>query len=278
MNKDRVLVLGRGFLGKQFEKNGFKVLGRDDFNFDPNLHYSDLSSFECLGDLDSYDVIVNTVGKANTRWCEKPENWKELFKVNSELPHLLSDHAEKYDKKLVHISTGCVYDQNNRAQTEEDGVVSHVRYVVSKLNGEYGCNLERDLIIRPRLFFGESEDKNNLLNKVRKFNSYLTEINSFTSVQTIVGATIALLENDQSGVFNVANKGYTSLWNLCNSIGLRGDKMDGEQLRSQENLHLVNNIMDTSKLEEFYDPPEIFSEFKRCNQSLPPIEYHFPLI
>ena len=67
------------------------------------------------------------------------------------------------------------------------------------------------------LFFGESVDKNNLLNKVRKFNNYLTEINSFTSVQTIVEATTALLENDQSGVFNVANKGYTSLWNLCMS-------------------------------------------------------------
>lgn len=263
VKKDRILVLGKGFLGKQFEKNGYRVLGKEEFRFVTDVHYADLSSFSVLKD-GSYEVIINTIGKSNTRWCEKQENWKETFKVNSELPYLLSEHCKKHGKKLVHISSGCVYDENSRPQTEEDHVSSHCKYVVSKLAGEYGCDPARDLILRPRLFFGEDWDKNNLLSKISRFENFLTEVNSFTNTQTIVEATQALLDNEQVGIFNVAERGYTSLWNIIKSIGLCGGRMTGGELRSREGLYLVNNIMDTTKLEQFYTPREIFESVGEC--------------
>lgn len=264
MNKDRVIVLGRGFLGKQFERNGFRVLGRRDFVFDKDVAGFTPNSFTALNNIDSYDVIINTIGKANTRWCQEECNWEEVLSVNGFLPSHLSKFCRENGKKFVHISSGCVYDKNNRPQTEDDSITSHVRYVVSKIVGEYGCDTSRDLILRPRLFFGDSYDANNLLCKLKKFSRHLTEINSFTSVQTIVEATESLLKNKQCGVYNVSNKGFTSIQQICNFLGLRGIPISGEDLRDLEGLHLVNSIMDTSKLESFYNPPEIFEEVGRC--------------
>lgn len=265
MDKERVLVLGEGFLGKQFKKNGYRVLGRKDFNFDS---HNPLTLKTFIDNKDTYDVVVNTIGKSNTRWCEKDKNWQDVFHTNSILPKILSDLCGDLGKKFVHISSGCVYDENSSPQTEDGFTSSHCKYVVSKLSGEYFCDLNRDLILRPRLFFGDSEDKNNLITKVGRFSKFLTEVNSFTNIQTIVEATQALLDNEQVGVFNVCERGFTSLWNLMNSVGVQGGRMTGEELRQQEGLYLVNNIMDTTKLEEFYKPREIFESFGECWKKL----------
>ena len=266
MDKSEVLVLGRGFLGKQFVKNGYKVVGRDDFNFSHDMNYADLESFSIL---DGYSVIINTIGISGTRYCEDSSNWDEVFKVNSELPHLLSAYCKKNDKKLVHVSSGCVYDSNATPQKEDGFVSSHCRYVVSKLVGEYGCDITRDLILRPRLYFGETSDKNNLLNKIPTFRGFLEEDNSYTSVQTIVEATTALLENNCVGVYNVANTGSGSILDIGMQLNISGkgceyETISPDLLRRNQGIHLVNNIMCTSKLEEVYTPPSLDCELERC--------------
>ena len=258
IDKSKVLVLGKGFLGKQFEKNGYIVWGRDKFDWSENFHQDEMM-------FSDYDFIVNTIGCSNTRWCENPDNWDALERTNSMLPGWLSKCSQELGYKLVHISSGCVYDQNNEPQTEDGFLASHCRYVVSKLSGEFNCNPERDLILRPRLFFGESEDKNNLLCKLSRFDKFLTEMNSYTSVQTIVEATEALLKGNASGIFNVAQEGYSNLHEIAKWIGKENPpKMSGSQLRDQEGLYLVNNILDISKLKEYYQPRTIQEEIMSC--------------
>lgn len=260
----KVLVLGKGFLGKQFAQNGFTVWGRDELNIDPEDIKGSISNTLTPEVFVKYDAIINCIGNANTRECEDPDYWESVYTINAELPRELSKLCKANNTKFVQISSGCVYDQNNKPQTEESYVSSHCRYVVSKLAGEFFCNSE-DLILRPRLYFGENVDKNNLLCKIQNFEVFLTEINSYTSVQTIVESAIALIDADCSGVFNVAQSGVTNLARIGKFIGLNTEKhMSGEVLRHREGLYLVNNIMDTSKLEKYYTPRPLLSEVKSC--------------
>jgi dTDP-4-dehydrorhamnose reductase len=256
MNKEKTIVLGRGFLGKEFERMGYKVLGRKEFNYTPTIYP--------LLKLSQYDTIINCIGNADTRACEDPKNWNSVYSVNAKLVADLSLFCRSRDKKFVHISTGCVYDKNDRPQKETDFVSSHCRYVVSKLAAEYFCS-ENDLIIRPRLFFSDVEDKNNLLTKLPKFEKHLTELNSFTSTRTIVEAVTALLEAEQKGIFNVAQKGFSTVKEICRVLGLpEKPDINGAELQKDQGLALVNNIMDISKLEEFYKPREIIQEIQEC--------------
>jgi dTDP-4-dehydrorhamnose reductase len=261
---DNVLVLGNGFLGKQYNKNGFTVWGRDKLDIDPNNIEGSLDVLFTKEVCDKYDTIINCIGNANTRMCEDPLYWDVVYAINAHLPKVLSSLCEVHGMRFVQISSGCVYDQNNEPQKEDSYLSSHCRYVVSKLVGEFNCN-SNDLILRPRLYFGETNDCNNLLSKITNFNTFLTEMNSYTSVQTIVEATRALLINECSGVFNVSQTGVTNLVDIAKAIGLEVvDTITGSQLREQEGLYLVNNIMDTSKLEQYYKPAPVINEIKRC--------------
>lgn len=257
--ENKVAILGdKGFLAKQFVKNKFDA-------FPDRINY-EIHAEEFVHKISKdYSALVNCVGCADTRLCENPKNWGYSFMVNADIPRWLSYYCKKYDVKFVQISSGCVYDKNNIPQTEDTQPSSHCRYVVTKIAGEYGCDPEKDLILRPRLYFGETENKNNLLTKLPKFDRHLTEINSFTSVQTIVEATTALLDNNQSGIFNVAQEGYSTIKDICKLLGIPPqDDIDGVELQKKCELALVNNILDISKLKNFYQPRNLEYELRRC--------------
>ena len=137
MNKDKVLVLGRGFLGSAFERNGYKVVGRDDFSFYEEYDEHDVTRWDKL--FAPYDVVINCIARSDTRWCEEDENFEELMEVNAQLPRYLSCAVHRTGKKLVHISTGCLYDSRGAGKSYEgDFSSAHCNYVVSKWAGEIG--------------------------------------------------------------------------------------------------------------------------------------------
>ena len=254
MKKENIIVLGRGFLGKEFERQGYKVFGRKEFGW-PTIY---------LDNLDAYHTVINCIGVADTRYCEDANNWEAVYGVNSHMVGMLSSHCKRYHKRFVHISTACVYDKNNTPQKETSFLSSHCRYVVSKLAGEFRCN-DRDLIIRPRLYFSDQADRNNLLTKLGKFDYHLNEVNSYTSTRTIVEAVTALINAKQRGVFNVAQQGYATMVQICKHLGIaEKPEMTGEQLQQTQGLALVNNIMDISKLQQFYQPRNVLDEFNTC--------------
>jgi len=263
----RIVVLGRGFLGKTFEQYGIPTLGRDGFEYTEEDNIETVTKkLKKLKDQYGDMTIVNCIGSANTRSCEVGANWKHTQSINGTLPSLLSEACGKLGCRFIHISTGCVYDQNNEPQKEDDFLVSHCNYVVSKLVGELGCS-DDDLIIRPRLYFGGSPDRNNLLTKISKFKRFLTEVNSFTSVETIVEAVLALEKAGATGVFNVSNTGYMSMVDVAKLLfddDRYKNQISAHELKENEGLFLVNNIMSNEKLEEYYTPRPVAEEFINC--------------
>lgn len=263
MINKKVAVLGKGFLGKEFSEKGYDVFDRSVFEWP-----IDTIRLNIFKPLESYDIIINCIGCADTRYCENPKNWAAVYNINAKLVSTLSKYCESHNKKFVHISTGCVYDKNDSPQKEDDFVSSHCRYVVSKLAAEYYCS-PNDLILRPRLYFSGTPDKNNLLTKLPSFKTHLTELNSFTSTATIVESAEALLKAGQRGVFNIAQEGYSTIEEICDHINLpKQPLINGKELQEKEGLALVNNIMDISKLKKFYKPRPILSEVEELWESL----------
>jgi len=256
---EKTVVLGKGFLGKKFEMRGYEVWGKKQFII--MRPYTDQPL------LDEYDVIINCIAKSNTRWCEKKENFESALWSNGIVPRILSDYCATHGKRFVHISTGCLYGDGTLPYTEKDEIVAHLNYTVTKWVGERGCN-EQDLILRPRLLFGDFADRNNLLCKLPKFDKYVVARNSYTSVDVIVNSVEALLRHEQSGIFNVACDGFATVAEIAHWIGLKGERISARELREQENLHLVNNMMDISKLWKFYQPPMLLDEISRCWEAL----------
>jgi len=257
----KIIVLGRGFLGKKFEQKGFEVWGRDKFD----IPYNTLIYGQTAHLLREYDVIINCIAKSNTRWCE--DNFHEALWSNGTIPRLLSGYCLVNGKKFVHISTGCLYDSGPYPYTETDFMTTHCNYTITKAVGEKELN-EKDLILRPRLLFGDFKDKGNLLCKLPGFTQYLEAFNSYISVDVLVEAITVLLNHKQSGVFNVACDGISTVMNLAKTVGLKGEGITEAELHQRENLFLVSNIMNLDKLKQFYQPPSLMTEVKRCWEAL----------
>lgn len=265
-----VLVLGNGFLGSTFGDVGYEVWGRDKINISntPN-------TLKPLEDRlrEKQTTVINCIGKTKTQWCENKENSEEIVFVNGVLPGLISDLCAKHESKFVHISTGCVYDISDIPQKESDPITGHCEYVKSKMLGELNCNLANDIVIRPRLFYGDTYPNGyaNLIKKMsRCFTSVTRDLNSVTSVHTIVSAVTALIQADVSGVFNVADRGYLSMYEINKLFGTNLPIKSIEEIRDELNIYLVNCTMDTTKLEQFYEPPEASVELLRCFNILYP--------
>jgi len=252
----KILVLGSGYLGKEFERHGIETWNKDQFKVNyPECTFSGYG----LDELKRYNVVVNCIGKSNTRWCEDRDNFKEALFVNGKLPRVLSSFCNKNNIKFVHISTGCLYDDTTISNTEDSPISAHCNYTVSKWVGEYTCNANTDLIIRPRLLFSDVMDKNNLLCKLCKFQSYTGDkLDSFTSTSTVVGAVKELINAQQCGIFNVSQLGSATIARIANWCDLPIKYVNtAEELRKREGVYLVNNVMSISKLIPFYKPLDI---------------------
>lgn len=268
MNKEEILVLGDGFLGNAFKRRGYTVWGRKDYEwhraFTTESNYI-MKKLRRAG----IKVLINTIGISDTRFCEDDSNWDLIHDVNGLLPEFLSRVCINAGIKFVHISTGCLYDRNDGVpQKEDDFKAAHCNYVVSKWIGELGCNLDHDLIIRPRLLFDSerpAKGRNNLIVKMEQFTQFLKEFNTVTSLDTIVEAIEALLEAKQVGIFNVGQTGKYTIADMARSLGFTVEKeLTQADLHESQGLYLVNNIMDLSKLSKYYTPRDTIEELRRC--------------
>lgn len=262
--KKDTMVLGNGFLAQCFNRNGFKIYGRKQIGSVEQLLYK----IELLKDLPEFKnakYIINCIGKSDTRYCENRNNFKEVLNVNGMFTKILSELCACKDKKFIHISTGCLYENTNGKKKEDDLLETHCIYTTTKLVGELNCDISRDIIIRPRLLFDNVHSNKNLLSKFLRFKKFLNEFNTITSNQTIVESVLALIKNNCSGVYNVGNLGTYTICEMAEAFGINvTETIQQEDLIKSQGLYLVNNVMDMSKLikDTSYIPKDALSEIR----------------
>jgi dTDP-4-dehydrorhamnose reductase len=201
----RILVLGGGFLGMKVAEalNAELVTERITDSY---------SLYETMADkvMDFPEVIINCIGKTgrpNVDWCES--NKSETYVSNVHVPYILAEFCKKHNIKLVHISSGCIYqgDNGGKGFSESDtpnftgSFYSFTKSMAEQLVSTY----DNTLILRMRMPIADKPDGRELIGKLLKYDKIINTPNSVTVVDDFINALAGLLDNKATGIFNVCN-------------------------------------------------------------------------
>lgn len=253
---ENVIVLGNGFLGQEFKNKGYLTISRKEYEWGKS------GPLELLPLIEPYDVVINTIAFTNTK---ESQTYPQLsIKTNFEFVSYLKSACEYMNKKIVHISTGCIYRPFPFDYTSYSEDAPFSVYTLTKLLGETQLD-DNDLIIRPRLIFGPSPNPSNLFDKLKNHSKFLEGDQSFTSTTTIVEAVEELLKNGACGIFNVAQEGVTSIMEIAKILGFNvKGKLNFKDFEKEKQLTSPQIELNCSKLHEYYKPRQILDEITSC--------------
>lgn len=251
MNK-RILILGKGFIGERLQKE-----------FDCLI---DGSMINCFSDAEklvkkySPKIIINCIGitgRHNVDDCQLEKNATLL--ANSFIPVILAEVCLRNNIKLVHISSGCIfnydYKQNIPIKENSQDYFFRLFYSRSKIYSERSLEpLSRDyniLIPRIRIPLLNARHPKNVLDKLIKYKKVIDIANSITYIPDFIRAIKHLIKIDARGVYNVVNKGglrYPKLMRVYQKY-VPDFKFKVIALKNL-GLTRANLILSTSKLEK----------------------------
>ena len=230
---EKVLVLGnKGMLGhvlyKTFQENSankkYDVIGinRSAGNTDSNsytLNVLKLDELEQFIKNKKPKYIVNCIGSL----VEASNNRPSLaIQTNSLLPHFLNEISDKYNFKLIHISTDCVFDGSKGMYKESDEKTETNYYGLTKNLGE--IDNYRNLTIRTSIIGPEIKLKNTGLfewvisQKGNTIHGYSSAIWSGLTTIELSKFIIWSLDKEITGIVHSTNSIGISKYNLIEII------------------------------------------------------------
>ncbi|MFA5199475.1 MAG: sugar nucleotide-binding protein [Candidatus Omnitrophota bacterium] len=207
MNR-KILILGKGFIGERLQRE-----------LDCRIDSSIINSFaDAEGLIKKYNpkIIINCIGitgKNNVDDCELDKN--QTLLANSFIPVILAEAALRNNIKLVHISSGCIFNFDYKKDKPiEEGSQNYffkLFYSRSKIYAEKALEtLARDyniLIARIRIPLLNAKHPKNVLDKLIKYKKVIDMPNSVTYIPDFIKAIKHLIKIDARGIFNIVNKG-----------------------------------------------------------------------
>jgi len=204
----KILILGKGFIGERLQQEFHCFI-------DGTLIHS-FSDAEKLIRKYKPQVLINCIGITGRRNVDDCELEKDAtLLANSFLPVMLAEVALRHRIKLVHISSGCIFNfeqQKNRAIKEgSQDYFFGLFYSRSKIYAERALEvLSRDyniLITRIRIPLLNARHPKNILDKLIKYKKVIDIPNSVTYIPDFIRAIRHLIKIDARGVYNLVNKG-----------------------------------------------------------------------
>jgi dTDP-4-dehydrorhamnose reductase len=224
-----LIIIGKtGTLGKAFSRIcGYraiehKVLGREDVNI------ADVADIERMVNEYKPWAIINAAGYVKVDDAEKEAD--NCFLINSVAPKHLSVVCSKHGIQFVTYSSDLVFDGKKNNPYLESDIVSPLNiYGQSKAMAEESVllNAPDALIIRTSAFFGPWDQYNFVhhalksLKNQQSFSAPKDVIISPTYVPDLVHASLDLLLDEASGIWNISNKGSISWAMLATEIAQR---------------------------------------------------------
>lgn len=220
----KILVLGKtGMLGNVVY-NYFKDLNEDVIGTSRNkedIYYDAYENQEGIVNIiRKYrpNVIINCIGILNK---EAEDNKCLAIKVNSLLPHYIDSLSDKYNFKLIHISTDCVFEGTKGNYTETDIADATSFYGRSKAMGEIVNN--KNVTLRTSII-GPDNNKEGIglfewfINQEGEINGYKNVL--WTGVTTIELAKVieTVIKNNIVGLQHVVNNEIISKYDLLKLI------------------------------------------------------------
>ena len=205
-------------------------------------------------------IVINTAAATSLEWCGL--NRARAFEVNVLGAANVARACDRRGAYLVHFSSGCIFSSLDGydARTEEDRPDPSSYYGWTKAWSEDLVMFERTkdfrcLILRPRQPVSSHVNHKNMLVKMLTFSKFVDTPNSGTVIEDLMHWTDALVERGVTGVFHVANSGWTTPY----QIGLMLQKyvlpdMTVERIEKSELDRMtpntrVDTVLDVTKME-----------------------------
>ena len=266
---EKVLVLGnKGMLGHvlyQILQHGnsaskFDVIGinRSDNHRDNESYSLDVLNFNKLEQFiknHQPKFIVNCIGSLVEVSINKPSL---AIQTNSLLPHFLNEISEKYNYKLIHISTDCVFDGKKGDYKESDQKTETNYYGLTKNLGEIDNN--NNLTIRTSIIGPELKSKpTGLFNWIigQKGNTVDGYSNAIWSGLTTIELSkfiVWVLDKDITGIVHATNNTGISKYDLVKHTN-KIFNLNINLLKNQD--YRVNKTLLNSKLNNYIFPSYI---------------------
>lgn len=250
----KVLVLGSNGMAGHVVKmyleglNLYQVIGvARGIEFSHDLICLDVFETTKLEDIfrvGNFDYVVNCIGLLNETAERNPE--KAIW-FNSYFPHLLTSFGEKYDFKLIHISTDCVFSGMEGGYSEESFKDGIGYYSQTKALGEV-VN-DRDLTFRTSIIGPELK-----LNGIGLFHWFMNQTGEvlgfkkalWSGVTTIelAKAIHAAIQQNLTGLYHLVNNSKISKHDLINLFNYEfkgGSLKIIESLEYKVDKSLINN-------------------------------------
>jgi dTDP-4-dehydrorhamnose reductase len=192
-----IVVLGDGLLGSEIIKQtGWDYISRKKDGFDITQSDRFISYFIDVFDgviaSKKYDVIVNCIANTDTYSNNKEEHWNINYKGVADLV----DFCNKWNIKLIHISTDYVYT-NSIKEASEDDIPIHGNnwYSYTKLLADSYIELKSNNYLICR---GTHKPKPFPYKK-----AWIDQVGNFDYVDITSGLIIRLIQSNSTGIYNV---------------------------------------------------------------------------
>lgn len=251
MNKERVLILGKGFIGSRLQE----ALG---------CSISVKKIFTLRGaeeEIKKYSpkVVINCVGYTGRNVDECELKKEKTLTSNSFVPFMIAEAAIRANCRLIHISSGCIYHYDySRGQQPitEDRIPDFfdLFYSRSKIYAERALETLSSkypvLILRIRMPLDNRPHQKNILDKLIRYKRVIDIPNSLTYIPDFIKAVEHFLDSDFRGIYNVVNKGALRYPELMEVFRKYKPEFQYEII-DYKKLDLVrtNLILSTEKLE-----------------------------
>lgn len=223
--KSKILLLGStGMLGhvvnQYFIEQGYEVYctsrnKEDKYYFDA---IDNISNIENIIQLVKPNYIINCIGILNK---VAEENHDIATLINSYLPHYLDKLSYKYNYKLLHVSTDCVFNGSKGEYTEDSFKDAQTFYGRSKGLGEITDG--KNVTLRTSII-GPDSNPNGIglfqwfVNQVGPVNGYSHVMWSGVTTLEFAKCMKTAIENNIIGLNHVVNNEKISKYDLLSLI------------------------------------------------------------
>lgn len=180
------------------------------------------------------DITVNCIGLLNNN---ANNNTKEAFQVNSLLPHQLAKLTERYQGKLIHISTDCVFSGTKGDYTEDDIPDGTSIYAQSKQLGEIIS--DKHLTIRTSIIGPELKENGIglflwFMKQKGQIKGYERVLWNGVTTLELAKAIESMIEHNVTGLYHLGSDQKVSKYTLLKLIQEIFEKTDVEILPDSE--------------------------------------------
>ena len=267
----KILIFGsNGMLGSyvtSYLSKTYQVIRivRNDYDLE-HLSIDSLKEFLSSKELEENDIIINCAGVIPQSSKQRNLNTRMYFIINSIFPIILGMICDKYNYRMIHITTDCVFSGKDGNYDETSIHDETNDYGISKSLGEF-CN---STIIRTSIIGEELNNKRSLLEWVRSNNGkeikgYINHYwNGVTCLQLakIIG-NIIHYDDFWKGVKHIFSPNSVNKYQLVSMI----NEIYELDIKISE-FETENNIDKTisSNYDQIFDIPDLFLQIKQMKE------------